>query len=69
MYCYADRLSQIRNKLVGMKLKEIYPDWAHGIIYLMFTDSLLNTVILTVRNNYYAGIDILESTEIKHKED
>lgn len=68
MYCCADRLSQIRDKLVGMKLKEIYPDWAHGIIYLMFSDAL-NTVIVTVKNNYYAGIDILESAEIKRKED
>ena len=68
MYCYAEKLSKIRNKLVGMKLKEIYPDWSHGIIYLMFSDSL-NTVIVTVKNNYYAGIDILESAEIKRKEE
>ena len=36
MYCDATRLAKIREQLKGKELKEIYPDWANGIIYFTF---------------------------------
>lgn len=66
MYCCAERLSEIRDELVGMKLQEIYPDWAHGIIYFRFEDGL-STKIAMIKNNYYSGIDILKSAKINKR--
>ncbi len=62
MYCDAARLAKIREKIKGKELKEIYPDWANGIIYFRFANmGGDNTSILSVKNNYYAGLDILQN--------
>ena len=64
MYCAAYRLAEIREQIRGKELKEVYPDWANGKIYFHFANiSGSGTVILTIKNNYYAGIDILQSAE------
>ena len=61
MYCDINRLSKICKEIEGKQLKEIYPDWKHGIIYLRFSNiGGANTTIVSIKNNYYAGIDILE---------
>ena len=61
MYCDINRLSQICKEIQGKQLKEIYPDWKHGIIYFRFSDIFGSAVtIVSIKNNYYAGIDILE---------
>lgn len=57
MYCNADSLKEIRNNIVGLRLHEIYPDWRNGVIYLQFADGL-HTVVVRVKNNYYAGMEI-----------
>lgn len=62
MYCDAACLARIREKIKGKELKEIYPDWANGIIYFRFANmGGDNTTILSVKNNYYAGLDILQN--------
>ena len=62
MYCDAGKLADIRQEIVGMRCKEIYPDWKNGIIYFLF-EGALQVVIVCVKNNYYAGIDILPTAE------
>lgn len=62
MYCDATRLAKIREQIKGKELKEIYPDWANGIIYFRFaTMGGDKTTILSVKNNYYAGLYILKN--------
>lgn len=64
MYCDADKLAEIRDKIVGLEVMELYPDWENGYIYLRLSDSLhKNTVMLKLKNNYYAGMSTLESAK------
>lgn len=60
MYCYERELSTIGKRIVGLTLKDIYPDWSNGIIYLRFADSC-RTELVAIKNNYYAGMEILQA--------
>lgn len=64
MYCDADRLMDISKRVNGLCLKGIYPDYAHGIIYMYFGDTV-KMEILAIKNNYYAGMYLL--TDAKQK--
>lgn len=67
MYCDALQLNDIRSQIVGKRLQEIYPDWANGVIYLRFADAC-DTVMVKIKNNYYAGIEIMKSAKLECKE-
>lgn len=67
MYCDALKLNKIRKQIVGMRLHEIYPDFENGMIYLRFSDSF-NTVMVKVKNNYYAGIEIMKTAKLESEE-
>ena len=67
MYCDALELSEIRDKVVGKRLMEIYPDWPNGVLYLRFADTC-DTVMVKIKNNYYAGIEIMKSAKFGGKE-
>lgn len=61
MYCYAEQLARIEESIKGFELKHIYPDWANGIIYFHFQHLRGATKILAIRNNYYAGMELMQT--------
>lgn len=63
MYTTYDELKSISEEIIGKKLIGIYPDWSHGIIYMHFYDSVKGYKIVSVKNNYYAGISILKEIQ------
>lgn len=67
MYCDALELSKIRDKIVGKRLMEIYPDWSNGVIYLRF-EYACETVMVKIKNNYYAGIEIMRTAKFGGEE-
>ncbi len=60
MYCDAEMLAQIENELVDMRLAGIYPDWTNGIIYLYFRDISKGSKFIAIKNNYFAGMRIVQ---------
>ena len=61
MFCDAEKLARIEDVIKGYELKHIYPDWANGIVYLHFQHLKGTTKILAIKNNYYAGMELMQT--------